>query len=117
MNYKDIVAEVNKVVYYNAQSRWGVLSVNTEKVLDGFETNLITLSGNFEGVYEDCKIEFSGNLSVHPKYGKQIQITVLRVLQNTDSKESIINFLSKSAIKGIQIQMLRKFMINLKKIV
>lgn len=108
MNYKDIVAEVNKVVYYNAQSRWGVLSVNTEKVLDGFETNLITLSGNFEGVYEDCKIEFSGNLSVHPKYGKQIQITVLRVLQNTDSKESIINFLSKSAIKGIQIQNAKK---------
>ena len=108
MNYKDVVAEVNKVVYYNAQSRWGVLSVVTEKNLDGFETNLITLSGNFDGIYEGCKVEFSGNLTVHAKYGRQIQITVIRVLQDTNSKESIINFLSKSAIKGIQIQNAKK---------
>ena len=108
MNYKDIVAEVNRVVYYNAQSRWGVLSVVTENPLEGFEDNMISLSGNFDGVYDGCRVEFSGNLVVHPKYGKQIQVTVLRVVQDTNSKESIINFLSKSAIKGIQIQNAKK---------
>lgn len=102
MNYNNIKSKVERIVYYNQQSKWGILSVkNTLKGDSIFTEPYLTLSGNFEGVYTDCEVQFSGDLKVHPRYGSQIELSSIKIVTDKNSKESIINFLSKSTIKGI----------------
>ena len=102
--YENIKSKVNRVVYYNAPSKWGVLSIDNTINDENFKDTHITLTGNFEGVYEDCEIQFSGELTDNARYGTQILLSSIQVIQNLSSKEGIINFLAKSAIKGISFQ-------------
>lgn len=105
---------VNKIIYFNPENKWGVLGTINMEPLNGLETSLlnkysnITISGNFEGVFEGCEIEVSGEIVENSRYGKQIQIRSLKVVQDLKSKESVINFLSRSIIKGISIQNAKK---------
>ena len=103
-SYTNIKTVVDKVVYYNKSSRWGVLSVrNTLDEDPIFLDKKITLAGNFDEVYTGCEIIFSGSVVSNPKYGFQIQISSLQINKDVSGKESIINFLVKSSIKGISI--------------
>lgn len=103
-SYINIKTVVDKVVYYNKSSRWGVLSVrNTLDEDPIFLDKKITLAGNFDEVYTGCEIIFSGSVVSNPKYGFQIQISSLQINKDVSGKESIINFLVKSSIKGISI--------------
>lgn len=104
---------VERIIFYNRESKWGVLGCTPKKstvelnvLLNSFGS--ITVSGNFEGVYEGCEIELTGEVIVNPKYGKQVQIKSIKVLQDSKGKEGIINFLSKSVIRGISVQNAKK---------
>lgn len=100
INFEDI--KVNKLIYYNKQSRWGIFTIpNTQDIPEFLGKNDIAVAGNFEGVYEGCKISFTSDIVIHPKYGKQLQLHHYRVLEDNSSEESIVNFLTKSAISGI----------------
>lgn len=102
--YKDIKTVVDKVVFYNKASRWGVLSVrNTLENDPIFLDRKITLAGNFDEVYSGCEIIFSGDAVSNHKYGFQIQVSALHINKDVSGKESIINFLVKSSIKGISV--------------
>lgn len=107
-SYSNIKSKVNRVVYYNAQSKWGVLSVENTINDENFKDTYITLTGNFDGIYDDCEVIFSGELTTNSRYGMQINITNIYVNQDLSSKEGIINFLAKSAIKGICMQNAKK---------
>ena len=102
--YKDIKTVVDKVVFYNKASRWGVLSVrNTLENDPIFLDRKVTLAGNFDEVYSGCEIIFSGDAVSNHKYGFQIQVSALHINKDVSGKESIINFLVKSSIKGISV--------------
>jgi len=105
MEYNNIKTKVERIVYYNQQSKWGILSVNnTLEDKSVFKDLFLTLSGNFEGIYTDCEIEYSGDFKSHPKYGNQVELSKIKILADANSKDSIINFLSRSTIKGIHVQ-------------
>ena len=94
--------EVKKVIYYNSQSNWGIFAVPNKKLIPELEECAdIIITGNFEGIYEGCKVNIEANLAVHPRYGKQLQLVQYKILEDTSSKESIVNFLTKSSISGI----------------
>ena len=105
---------VDKIIFYNKDSKWGALGTSPIDSLGDLEYTLmnefgsIGMSGNFEGVFEGCEIEVTGNIVNNPKYGKQVQITFLKVIQDLKNKESVINFLAKSVIKGISMQNAKK---------
>ena len=105
-------ATVKKIIYYNSQSNWGVLALNylTPDMVDAkFKTQTeVIAAGNFEGVYDGCKMTLSGTIVEHPKYGQQIQITAYRVMEDNSSKEAILNFLTKSSISGIKRALAKK---------
>ena len=108
LTYKCIRSRVNRVIYYHAYNKWGVLSV-TNTINDRIFTEpSVILSGNFDGVYDNCEVEFDGKYFVHRQYGPQIEITRLKVLRDVSSEESIVNFLVKSEIAGISVQNARK---------
>lgn len=106
---KNLKFKVSKIVYYNKDRKWGVLGTTPSETLPlplqdlMNEFSNVTLSGNFEGVYEGAEVVINGNVVVNPKYGKQVNITGLKILQDTRTKEGIINFLVKSTIQGISI--------------
>lgn len=96
--------KVKKVIYYSQQTKWGVLSIMVPEV--GPANGLVNsvekiVTGNFEGIYEGCILSLTAEEADHPKYGKQLQLQQYRVMEDTSSKESIVNFLTKSTISGI----------------
>ena len=105
MDYTGIKTVVERVVYYAKSTKWGVLSVrNTLENDKIFQDKSITLTGNFDEVYAGAEIIFDGNIVSNPKFGFQIELASLVINKDIREKESIINFLVKSAIKGISVQ-------------
>ena len=93
LDYEDVKTVVDRVVFYNAASKWGVLSVRNPFKNDPiFIEDRVTLTGNFDEVYAGCEIFFSGNTISNSKYGFQIAIKGLRINKDVRGKESIINF-------------------------
>lgn len=106
---KDVIATVQRVIFYNTSSKWGVVTVkNPFADSDIFKDDTIILTGNFETLYEGCSVKFSGDVKTHPKYGLQIALSSLVVCRDLTTKESIISFLTKSDIRGISIQNAKK---------
>lgn len=105
---------VEKVVYYNQQKMWGVVGLTPIDDLGGLETELLNMfgsisaCGSFEKPFENAEVLISGDIIVNPQYGKQISVKVLKVLHDTTSKEGIINYLAKSSIEGIGVQLAEK---------
>lgn len=107
--YKDLRGKVDYILYFSNATKWGVLSVtNPLKDDPYFKDDTLIVTGNFDGVFQGCDIEFDGKYTVHPRYGAQIALTRLIVSTDTLNKESVVNFLSKSHIKGIDIQNAKK---------
>lgn len=106
---KGLKFQVKKIVYYNRERKWGVLGtvpsetlpLHLQCLMNDFSN--VTLSGNFEGVYEGAEVEVVGDIIDNPKYGKQVGIRTLKVVQDNKSREGIINFLARSMIAGISI--------------
>ena len=105
--------KVERIVFFNKESKWGVLATTPLFQLPDNLLNLvnqynnITVTGNFEGVYEGAEIEVSGDIT-DTRYGKAIQVRSIVIKQDSKSKEGIVNFLAHSLIKGISIQNAKK---------
>lgn len=103
--YTGVTGKVERIIFYNPQSNWGVFKITNNLENDKiFKEPDILIAGNYEGVFEDCIVEVNGEHKYHPKYGDQLAISFLKVKKEYSNKESIVNFLSKSTIKGISIQ-------------
>lgn len=107
--YKINKSKVDRIIFYNPTSKWGIFNVeNNLKDDDNFRSSVITVSGNFEGLYEKCIVNLSGYVHNHPKYGIQLALEDIEIVHDMDSEEGIVDFLTKSVIKGIHIQNARK---------
>ena len=105
---------IEKVVYYSSSNLWGVLGLTPVDNLGELGKELlniygsITASGSFEKPYEDSEVIITGNVVTNPKYGKQIEVVSLKVVCDTSSKEGVINYLARSSIEGIGVQLAEK---------
>ena len=105
---------IEKVVYYNSQRMWGILGLTPVDDLGDLKAELlnvygsISACGSFPKPYEDTEAVISGDIIVNPQYGKQISIKTFKVVQDTSSKEGIINYLAKGEIRGIGVQLAEK---------
>lgn len=106
--YNNIRTRV-KAVLYNSSTNWCVVKVENNFTNDpNFREDTYIVTGVMDGVFAGCDIIFSGNLKRHPKYGVQIEAVCSTVSMGELTKESVINFLSKSHIKGIAVRHARK---------
>lgn len=104
-------AKVKKIIYYNNQNQWGVFAVTYTPLNQKGPLKIsteTTVAGNFEGIYEGCKINLVAEEVEHPKYGKQLQLQHFTLIEDNSSKEAIINFLTKSSINGIHKALAQK---------
>ena len=114
MDIKNKKFKVEKVVFYNSQSMWGVLGLDPIDSLGDLKTELlnvygsISASGSFEKPYENAEVIISGDVINDPRYGKQIQIKSLEILRDIASKEGVVSYLAKSNIEGLGIELATK---------
>ena len=114
MYIKNKKFKVEKVVFYNSQSMWGVLGLDPIDSLGDLKTELlnvygsISASGSFEKPYENAEVIISGDIINDSRYGKQIQIKSLEILRDTASKEGVVSYLAKSNIEGLGIELATK---------
>lgn len=105
--------KVERIVFYNKESQWGVLATeplfeldsNTVCLLNNYGN--VSITGNFAGVYEGAELEVSGDIT-DGKYGKAIQLRAFNIVHDSNSKEGVINFLARSLIRGISVQNAQK---------
>ena len=106
--FKNISAKVERVIYFNNRTNWGVLSVTNTINDKRFPELTVTLVGNFDGLYQGCHIKYSGEFTINATYGNQIKITQITTVEDGQTAESTINFLAKSKIRGISVQNAKK---------
>lgn len=103
--------KVEKLVYYNSQKLWGVLGLIPIDDIGELKAELINVwgsisaCGSFEKPYENAEVIVSGDVTTNSQYGKQISIKSLKIVKDTSSKEGIINYLAKSNIEGIGVEL------------
>lgn len=101
--------KVEKIVYYDKSSNWGVLATKPLEDIGPLQSKLInkygnvSVTGNFEGVYEGATILISA-VPVDGKYGLALQLQTFQMKHDSKSQEGIVNFLARSLIKGISVQ-------------
>jgi exodeoxyribonuclease V alpha subunit len=111
--------KVEKIVYYDKKSNWGVLATKPIDNLGSVQSKLtnkygnISVTGNFEGVFEGADVVLSA-VTVDGKYGLALQVKSLQVIHDTKTREGIVNFLARSLIKGISVQNALKIYDNFK---
>lgn len=106
--YENIEAKVQRIVFFNQKSHWGVLSVDNTLNDPRFINSTVTLAGNFSGVYEGCNIKYSGLFHADATYGNQVKLISVELMKDTTTAEGVINFLVKSDIDGISIQLAKR---------
>ena len=105
--------KVERIVYYDQKGKWGVLATTPVDDLGPIGSSLlnkygnISVVGNFEGMYAGAEFEASGSI-VDGKYGKSLQLRTFRIIQDTNSREGVVNFLARSLINGISVQNAKK---------
>lgn len=113
--------KIERIIYYNNSNKWGILATSAVDSLGEYSAELlnnygnICISGVFEGLYDGCELIISGSIVNHDKYGKQIQVKRYKIVADSKDKEGIINFLSRSLIKGISVQNANKIYDKFKK--
>ena len=101
--------KVERIVFYNKESQWGVLATRPLFDLPPKQSDLmnsynnVSVTGNFSGVYIDAELELSGDI-VDSKYGKAVQLRSYQIIHDSKSREGVVNFLARSLIKGISVQ-------------
>ena len=101
--------KVERIIYFDKANKWGVLAtkplfrltVAQKSLMNNYDN--ISITGNFEGIYVDAEIIVTGNI-VDGKYGKSIQLLSYTIVHDSKTKEGVVNFLSRSFIKGIKVQ-------------
>ena len=106
--------KVEKVVYYNSQKLWGVLGLKPIDDIGSMKLELtnawcsISACGSFKKPYENAEVIVTGSVITNPQYGKQISIQTLEIVKDTSSKEGIVNYLAKSNIEGVGVELAEK---------
>lgn len=84
---------VTNIVYRNKDNGYNIIVVETSD-------SDITCVGTMPFFDEGDNVEIDGELVYHDKYGEQINVKNIKLI-NPKGKDAIINFLSNSNIKGI----------------
>src|SRR5574344_1848613 len=108
---KYIVGNIHKIIYQSNSSPYkvGIFKVRetNDDEMEEFINKTISFTGSFSEINEDVDYTFYGNLSFHPKYGEQYNVTNYEIKEPNDT-ESLILYLSSGMFKGIGLKTAKK---------
>ena len=98
----NIKGYLNKIIFHNKNNNYFILSIFLEDSLEYFESDYVTIVGNFNNVTfkEEQLYEFQGNIIEHKKYGKQFSALFAKEIVEKN-EQALISYLSGNSFKGI----------------
>lgn len=98
----NIKGYLNKIIFHNKNNNYFILSVFLEDSLEYFESDYVTIVGNFNNLTfkEEQLYEFQGNIIEHKKYGKQFSALFAKEIVEKN-EQALISYLSGNSFKGI----------------
>ncbi len=88
-----VEGEISRIVFTNAENGWTVLRV----VVDA---ELITATGPMHGVREGETLRLTGEWSVHPKFGRQLEVESFLPVEPT-TLDGVRRYLGSGLVPGI----------------
>lgn len=94
-----VKGNIDVILFQNNDNYYTVLKVEVEDSNEDFDTTA-TIVGFFPNIVEGETYTFKGQITDHPKYGKQLKAeTFQKVLPQT--REAVIQYLSSELFKGV----------------
>lgn len=94
---------VERVTYHNPDNGWSVLKVTPF----GAAADLITVTVHQTRIFAGATMEFTGNWTVHPRYGRQFKVTRAAELKPATAG-ALEKYLGSGLIKGVGPKTARK---------
>jgi exodeoxyribonuclease V alpha subunit len=94
-----IAGVIKRITFHNPLNGYGIINVQLIGNKDKNKDVTITVI-NVLDLYEGVSMEFTGNWSLHPKYGKQFTATHAYQIP-PETKEGIVGYLSSGFFPGI----------------
>lgn len=93
-----VKGNIDVILFQNNDNYYTVLKVEVEDSNEDFDTTA-TIVGFFPNIVEGETYTFKGQITDHPKYGKQLKAeTFQKVLPQT--REAVIQYLSSETFQG-----------------
>ena len=90
---------IERIIFENASNFFRILLLEIDETDSDFEDYEIIVTGTMGEVMEGEDYTFWGQLTNHPKYGKQLQMT--RYERSKPSASGLIKYFSSDNFKGI----------------
>ena len=90
---------IERIIFENASNFFRILLLEIDETDSDFEDYEIIVTGTMGDVMEGEDYTFWGQLTNHPKYGKQLQMT--RYERSKPSASGLIKYFSSDNFKGI----------------
>lgn len=90
---------IERVIFENASNFFRILLLTIDETDSDFDDYEIIVTGTMGDVMEGEDYTFWGQLTTHPKYGEQLQMS--RYERTKPSASGLIKYFSSSAFKGI----------------
>ena len=114
-----ITGTIVRITYNNPENGYSVLRVRpedeTDERLPGLDLEgLLTIVGNLPEVAVGERIQFSGEMTSHPKHGLQFNVSSIEKLL-PDTQAGMEHYLGSGLIKGIGPELARRIVKHFKK--
>ncbi|MBU0756183.1 MAG: ATP-dependent RecD-like DNA helicase, partial [Planctomycetes bacterium] len=88
---------IERIIYQNDESGYGVLILTVEAPT---EKGAVSIIGPLATVRTGERLRCQGSWTVHPRYGRQFEVTEFEI-RHPGTRQGIIKYLSSGKIKGI----------------
>ncbi|BDR56154.1 ATP-dependent DNA helicase [Xylocopilactobacillus apis] len=100
-NDKYVVGKVKKIIFRNLKDQFFIISVDITEISFDFSTDDITITGTLPGLAEGLTYKFYGELTTHPKYGRQFKAKTFEPASEPDDPKAVVKFLVSRELPGI----------------
>ncbi|TWT16330.1 ATP-dependent RecD-like DNA helicase [Streptococcus sp. sy010] len=90
---------VERIIFENANNFFKILLLTIDDSDSDFPDSDIIVTGTMADIIEEQDYTFWGQLTIHPKYGEQLQVS--RYEKTKPSSSGLINYFSSQQFKGI----------------
>lgn len=98
---KSVIGKVRKVIFRNLKDQFFIISVNITEISFDFKEEEIVITGTMPGLAEGLSYKFSGELTNHPKYGRQFKADSFEPAEEPDDPKAVVKFLVSRQLPGV----------------
>lgn len=91
--------KVERIIFENANNFFKILLLSIEDSDSNYPDSEIIITGTMADIMEEQAYTFWGQLTTHPKYGEQLQVS--RYEKTKPSSSGLVNYFSSQQFKGI----------------